>query len=498
MNTSFRDKQVNISRFKLKNPDKLTIYDLFIVKMLSETSTKMCMYVDDRTASAYDVQKMVEDTLNVMRSFGITMPEVVRYSDYYDTAKIYLHRLLTLKKAVVNYNTTSRPTDLSVMAKSKSMKIFYSDQTQSQIQNQSTEDRYEDRYDNILYDSGWYRDVFFETIIDHAENVTSIVDDDRTEKEKKLVSALRVIFDFREPTKVLTTLVSDINTLAHSKQSIGKGPMDQTGLQSLHYPQTKLITDLTLKQVLDVGLNLTTVRHMIEVQNDSLDSVAYDLSARTTKGVLFDPVLLTFTTKKESTTYTGFDVNDLVAEQSNKSLNTPKITHIKGVYLDREELISLKLDPSKLNGISLRIKSLGGVTIVSKEGELFGTFVKFNKKKQKTVKQCTRWIFCSGDATGNIPGDTPGYTPSNATIDTTSAGPTMSVDATLNMSDNENVVIDDSDTTVTKTILHSPVLKVPHKDMTIVLSHDVIHNNKLFLVESLLYVRRENNILEPL
>lgn len=123
-----------------------------MIKILSDMANKLYLYVDDRSADAQITQKMVDDMLNMLRKFNVKLPDVIiRYTDYYGTAWVYIHKLVQMKKALLNYNSSQRYDDLQNLSKTNKIKIFLV---------ADSEDVNNNRYDNILYDNGWFRSFY--------------------------------------------------------------------------------------------------------------------------------------------------------------------------------------------------------------------------------------------------------------------------------------------------------------------------------------------------
>jgi len=333
------------SRIKLKPLDKTSIYDIFIIKMLrdTDTSNELYIYVDDRTISPQDTQKMIDDTINIFRLFDIKMPDtIIRYSDYYETAWIYLHRLITLNKAVLNYSTTSKPTDLYTMAKTKNIKIFYNNiEQQNNI-----------RYDNILYDCGWFRDVFIETLIDYSERIDKIVDD---EDKGGFLSCLCKDLKFTLPERLFTNLVS---TIKHNKSLKGGKPLCLSLSLSL--------SEVPVEYVHRLGIDIDSIHGMIERNDDSLLSCATKLVDNLEELIeLVDPVRIMFDKTK-----------DVELEGLGKRC-------IKGVYVNSSDLSNLSNLSNLQEGKVVRIRSVGCVTI--------DTGVTCKSKKYKNVPVIAKW-----------------------------------------------------------------------------------------------------------
>jgi len=139
------------------------MWDLCVFKFLSDITDKLYLYVDDRTIDEKTVQKNLNNVFELMKLFEIKKPDVViRYTSYYEIAWIYLHRLVKLKKVVLDYNLSQRYNDHQVMMKTKKIKIFLLSDNKN-------------KYDYILYDDGWFRDVFIEAIIDDAEKIDYVM-----------------------------------------------------------------------------------------------------------------------------------------------------------------------------------------------------------------------------------------------------------------------------------------------------------------------------------
>jgi len=312
----------------------------------TDTTNELYMYVDDRTISPHDTQKMIDDTINILRLFDIKMPEmIIRYSDYYETAWIYLHRLITLNKAVLNYSTISKPTDLYTMTKTKNIKIFYN----------NTEQQNNIRYDNILYDCGWFRDVFIETLIDYSERIDKIVDN---EEKGTFLSCLCKDLKFTLPEKLFTNLVS---TIKHNKSLKSKSL--NCGLPPC------LLSEVPIEYVHRLNIDIDTIPGMIERNDDSLLSCATTLVDSLVE--IVDPIRIMF---------------DKIKEVELEGLGT---RCIKGVYVNSLDLANL----SNLQGHGtkvVRIRSVGCVTV--------DTGIICKSKKYKNVPVITKWIPIEDDS----------------------------------------------------------------------------------------------------
>lgn len=340
------------SRIKLKN--KLNIFDVFIAKTLSDT-TKLYMYVDDRNDTVHTNQDILESTLNTFKLFDIKV-NVVRYSDYYSTAWIYLHKLITDKRVIVNYNTDCKSTDLSTIAKVKNVKMFYRFYQNNEINklSQDTNDTFSDKYDTILYDNGWFRDIFIETVMDYSEQINCALYED-TDKPNVMINELRSNLKFSTPTPILTNLVSII------KKFNKVTSFDKT------------IADLSLDEFIKLSIDLKTVRSMIENEDVFLKSIATPLNG----DCLINPTKVLFGVKSV--------------------LINEKLIDVCGVYLDEIELKTLGFESNLLNGV-FKLKNIGCVKIIGSDCDNYtGEFIKVNKKK-KNIKICQNVVLIESKA----------------------------------------------------------------------------------------------------
>jgi hypothetical protein len=356
-------------RVKLKPHNKLSIYDVFIIKMLRDTSDELYLYIDDRSIPPHDTQKLIDDTINILHMFNIKMPEmIVRYTDYYETAWIYLHRLITINKAIVNYNTVCRSSDLHMMAKTKNIKLFYNN-TMHHINN---------RYNTILYDCGWFRDLFIEIVMDHSERIDMIIDDtlgmddiNKSNDDKQshgdlldktiFLTDLRSDLKFNMPEKVLTTLIT---TIKHMEKE------NNTSQCSIASPN---LSKISISCIHKLGIDIKLVRTIIENTNDSLLMYAHKLTYIDTK-------------IQDKMTHS---IRILFNKCRDVNLAAKKNMIIKGVYLECSDILVLNLDPKNLQNHTIHIRSLGCVTIGQKYPNYTGVFIKAKNKKQHLISKWT-------------------------------------------------------------------------------------------------------------
>ena len=277
------DHKNKISRIKIKPNENITIYIIFIINLISDISNKLYIYIDDRTYDTKTVQKTIDNILNILRNFNIRLPDkIIRYSDYYETTRIYLHQLIRLKKTLINYNSNPQPDDLFMFISNiEKIKIF--------LNQDDTSDNliYKSKYDNLLYDNGWYRDILIETIIDHSENIDYIIDSRLTntinigsnsenlfEINKNIITKICNILNFSQPDIVFTNITDNLDNFGKYKLS------NSDNL----FPT---LNNLTLDQILIMKLEMKDIRHMIE--NNDISLKKYILYCDEYENNIFDP-----------------------------------------------------------------------------------------------------------------------------------------------------------------------------------------------------------------
>ena len=238
-----------ICRIKFRREHKVTIFDIFILSKMCEHDHKVLVYIDDRDSNAIQVQKIINDLLHGLETFEIKHNCIfIRFTDYFDTADAYLHRLIIAGSVVLNYNTYTKKSDLNTFVKHKKCKIILKDNIA--ISN------FCDIYANILYDDGWYRDILIEAIIDYSEDVTMIVateegDKKMVDQKAKLHIELCRHLGYKVPIQTL-----DIIITAKKNYEIKYNTVKKTD-------KINGLIDFTYRQLLRANIKMSTIENMI-------------------------------------------------------------------------------------------------------------------------------------------------------------------------------------------------------------------------------------------
>lgn len=402
-----------IARIKLKPFEKINIYNVFMIKILTDMSDKLYLYVDDRTSDAQTIQKMVDDTFNVLRKFNVKLPDVViRYTDYYETAWVYLHRLVTMRKTLLNYNSSQRSDDLQVLLRTNKIKIF--------LMQDPTDTESKTRYDNILYDNGWFRDIFLETIIDDAEKIDYMIDDnvghngskivrtnpgsvsgdqssgtnkieptsmtgDFVKINRNLAQRLCEILKFNRPACVLTHVTDNVEILRSYKQKVSATTVRDADT-SITIPT---LNDLTLDQIGDMGIGMKHIRDMIENHDVSLQKYM----------IQFDAASQAVTTNTSPDVISHWLIDPIKIDLDEvRTVDIEGIqTQIGTLYMDSTEFATFEKDAGlkNNNAVSFKIRFAGSITVNRENEQYVCRWSHADKKKKKTQKQLLKWIPCN-------------------------------------------------------------------------------------------------------
>ena len=369
-------KQNRTARIKLKSCDKLNIYDIYMIKILTTMATKIYLYIDDRTIDENTIQKMISNTYDLLHKFDVKLPDVViRYTDYYTIAWIYLHRLVMMGKTILNYNSSQCADDLQVFLSTNKIKIFLIPDpvdTDNNIQ-----------HNGILYDNGWFRDIFIEMIIDDAENVDYMIDEIKKmptqnnfiKINKTFIQHVCNILKFKQPTCVLTQTQENIEILR---------TYEQKNSNTTKYILT--LNDLTLDQIGKIGICMDHVHDMIHNHDISLQK--YITQINTTSQ--------TVDTYKSPDIIANWLIDPIKIDLDEiRTFNIAGIqTQIGAIYMESTDLALFEKDSALINNnnISFKIRFIGSILINKINEQYVCKWSNDNKKKKKMQKQLLKWI----------------------------------------------------------------------------------------------------------
>jgi len=78
------------------------------------------------------------------------------------------------------------------------------------------------KYDNMLYDCGWFREIFIESVIDDAERVNFYIGNNYNDKlnnictmskvNNDIITEISELLTFTRPTQILDDVIKDLLT----------------------------------------------------------------------------------------------------------------------------------------------------------------------------------------------------------------------------------------------------------------------------------------------
>lgn len=174
------------TRIKFKSSDQISIIDILTIHSITSKSDILYIYIDDRS-DYYNVHcdDVTEILLKELKSINLSTNQIffVKYSDHYNLAWIYLHKLMMDNEIVIEPNQWNDHNDFENMTNNKkNLKIYLADENN---------DKYMHKSNNILYNCGWFREGFLELIIDDSLKINYIFDD-RIRPLSKLIELLNL------------------------------------------------------------------------------------------------------------------------------------------------------------------------------------------------------------------------------------------------------------------------------------------------------------------
>jgi hypothetical protein len=246
------------ARLIVKMIENIDIYDILIAYMLSEMSDKFFLYIDDRDfrSTMSSIDSKIKNILDVMNKFGIRIDGTIRYTDYYDTVWVYLHRLAQQKKVTVKSNSEYiHDNTYNILQNKNRVKIMLNNSYCNYSHS-----------DNLLYDSGWFRGSFIELIIDDSEKTTYCTDD-QIDGNKNITTNLIELLGLNRPTYVLQHVVDAITRIRKEK----KNTINLNHKNNLLY-----LHDLSFDQIHIIGLSLMDMKKIIlEPPDVSFTNIIY-------------------------------------------------------------------------------------------------------------------------------------------------------------------------------------------------------------------------------
>lgn len=338
-----------ISRLHIKLPDDINIFTIIKSYLLKKISDKLYIYIDDRLSDP-NIDDNINKLIMIMNTFGIYIERIIRYSEYYNIFRIYIHRLNKLNniKIITDFNDPKKDIYLNDY---KLLSTSYYNLTILLIS-----DKYPD-FNYIIFDKGVYDEYILLTIMDDSEKI-SYLPVDTTYNNYVFDNIKNILMQklyFRYPEPVLSDITSLINNYNNTYRNTNN-------LSILKIPIDKLYK-------LDINNIINIIKHH-EIINDYIVNITHNIDNinSNTVYIIEHPINIILSNSKTVNIYNS------IIHVSNK-------LYIENIY-------NSDFTPE---GVRFNLKYIGNVYIKSLNNNIYGTFHSILKKKKKN-KVSTKWI----------------------------------------------------------------------------------------------------------
>ena len=142
-------------RINLRN-NELNIYEILTVYHYQKNNYRIVLCINDKTTGTQICNDNIIQTLNRL---GLKIDNIVKYSEYYNIAWIYTHRLLITKK-LKTYDLNGSIIDLPCIIKNNTNITFKIHDGNSEY---------------IIYECGLFREIFINILIDDIQKIDNHV-----------------------------------------------------------------------------------------------------------------------------------------------------------------------------------------------------------------------------------------------------------------------------------------------------------------------------------
>ncbi len=389
-----------IARIKFKPYDQMNIYDILIINALTDMCEVLYMYIDDR----YNfLEQELDHTLKCLKKFNIEISQVIKYTDYYNVCWIYLHKLTMQKKVVFNYNYSKRVNDLQYFRSNKNnIKIFLDNDTSCITNLNTNESNFfmtnNNRYDNLLYDKGWIREIFLELIIDDSEKIDFLIDqtlyflsDDNplsvksinlstiSNINKNISTRITKILKLSRPKYVLQEFMVNICEYQRYKKKLKIS-------SSYEHLNGFIFDNLSLNNISNMGINTNKIKSIIS-ENESV----IDKNNKIEKLLLEHLICCDENIILDESVFIQNEKTFCIIDPVEVILDEPKYITILNYKIIFKEMIYVeKTMINKQNTLNIRLKYIGALKVYLENNVYHGKWLKSYKKKK--IKYFPKWL----------------------------------------------------------------------------------------------------------
>lgn len=331
------------TRIKFKCYDQINMIDILTMHTMINNSSIMYIYIDDRNCSdsygsdngLHKYFNFSDETLSLLKKMNLDIDRkyIVRYSEYYNLAWVYIHKLLMNNKAFIETDQRNQWNDYDNITKNKNnLKIYLTDERN---------DKYMDKCNNLLYNNGWFREAFLELIMDDSHQIDYLIDG-----KVNSLSKLTKILNLHTPHLGID---KDLNS---SKDQI----LRQINVDTSQYN----IFDLSLENMCHLKMDIHTIVHILEEGKYYFDDIYVECIVNKTNDLwcLIDPIKIML----------------------DKPKNIETLMISDHLYIERYDCLDKK---------NIRLKHAGALYIYIENNVYRGKWLKSSKKKK--IKKMFEW-----------------------------------------------------------------------------------------------------------
>jgi len=340
-----------IGKITYKSTEELSLLDIVKLIEFRKYVDKLYLVIDAKNNDKKSTDKYV----SFLDEHDIKIDKIINRHEHYDIGWIYLHRLVKLGKVYVNYNTKIETNDIKLLINKYNVMIFL-------INDSDT-----NRYNNVIYSNGWYRDIFIDSIIEDIENINYVLNLD--EKCPLYSNSNSNTNNIPNQEKILKDKICNIlnlnktNKLSEFTLNSNTGSLNFFGMKYQEFSKLKVNIQSIIKLINNQTTNETINLNTLTEKKDYMDSN----TPFSDMNVFIKPIILIFDKEKEVI------------------INDTKQNIQKYVFVDNT------VQTIQNNG-TIKLKYIGPVKIFEKDSNKSNIYkTVFLTKKKKNLK-VVNWL----------------------------------------------------------------------------------------------------------
>ncbi len=329
------------TRIKFKPYEQINVIDILIIYSIINTSENtIYVYIDDRSDYCDDGTIIKTKVLLKKINLDISRMIFIKYTDFYNLAWIYLHKLMMRNKITIESNTWKNyHNDYDNIMKNKNnLKIYLT---------YEKNERYMDKCNNLLYDCGWFRESFLQLIMDDSYQIDNILDEKSLHSTELLIKILNLHCPHYNHNHIQTTHIVEPVIINKSKHNI---------------------FDLSLDNMCHLKMNIPTLVYLFENKNYYLDDL---------NNYYVECVVNKCNNESNLNPWCLIDPIKIILEE-------PKVLEVSTIC---DYVYVQKYD--HVDGQKIRLKHAGALFVYTKNNIYYGKWLHSSKKKK--IKKILEW-----------------------------------------------------------------------------------------------------------